>query len=295
MPLYVIRFLEFVAMFTLLGWSVYLPYRSGQIYYGGIVTMMMGSYASAYLVRDLGLPFGLALLAAIGIGAAVAYLIGRGIARLGIFTTIIATIALIFITQTVIRNLEFLGGVHGFFYIPGVPYLGAVAWTAVVIIGFFIYRLDHSRIGRALEVTSISEDLSSSLGVDIYRLRVFLQTFAGIMGAIAGVIYAFAVSVVTVTVFSFSLVLFAICFVFVGGRTNMWGTLVFAPILWSISIFLPPAIASWKNIIYGGLLVLILILRPEGVIDRQLLQAVSLKSQAWLKRLKPVRKIEEVS
>lgn len=292
MTLTAISFLTFVAIYILLSWAYYLPYRSGQIYVAFVVTMLLGAYSSAYLVRDMGWPFPLASLTAVGIGALASYVMGLGLARLRILQVNVATLALIFIAQTVVRNLDFLGGNVGLFYIPQVTYLLAFAWVAVVIIGVFIYRLEQSRIGRALEVIAIDEGLASSLGVNIRKLRVFTQTCSGILGAIAGVIYAFAMNTIQVTAFSFGLLLSIICFVFIGGTTSMWGIAVFVPILWAIGIFLPPGIAAWKYCIYGILLVVILVLRPQGAIDRPVLRALSLQSRAWLRRLRGLRTIK---
>jgi len=247
--------------------------------------MAIGGYFSAYVVRDLGWPFGLALIAAVGIGALATFVPALGLGRVPAFTTVIATIALIFIVQTVIRNLEFLGGTHGIFNIPKVGYLLPLMYVALVIIGFFIYRLDHSRLGRAMEVIFVDPQAAASLGVDLYKLRIFLQTAAGAMGALAGVFYAFALSSIQVQAFGFSLLLSLYCFLFVGGYTTMWGTIAFVPALWSISVLLPTAIAAWKDIIYGSLLIAIMILRPEGIIDKSVIGAISSKSQAWLGQL----------
>lgn len=293
MTLTAISFLTFVAIYILLSWAYYLPYRSGQIYVAFVVTMLMGAYSSAYLARDMGWPFPLAFLTGVGIGALSSYVMGLFLARMRILQVNVATLALIFIAQTVVRNIDFLGGTVGMFHIPRVTYLLAFAWVVVVITGVFIYRLEHSRLGRALEVINVNEGLASSLGIDIRKSRLFIQTCSGILGAIAGVIYSFAINAIQPTAFGFGLLLSIICFVFIGGTTSLWGVVVFVPILWSIGIFLPPAIAAWKYCIYGIMLVAILTLRPQGAIDRPVLRVLNLQSRAWLRRLGVVRTIKE--
>lgn len=285
-----VAYLEFIAIFILLGWGTYLVWRVGQVYNGAVFTMAIGAFFSAYVVRDLGWPFGLALIAAVGIGALAAFVLALRMARMPAFTVAITTIAAIFIAQTVIRNLEFLGGAHGFFNIPEVEYLLPMSYVALVIIGFFIYRLDHSRLGRAMEVIFVDPDIAASLGIDTYRLRIFLQVAAGAMGALAGVFYAFAVGTIHPINFGLSILLSVFCFVFIGGYTTMWGVVVFAPILWAVGAFLPLAIAAWKDIIFGSLLIIILILRPEGVIDKNVVRAISTGSQAWLRQVRGLRK-----
>lgn len=283
MSLAVTSFLEFVAIFILLTWGIYLVYRVGQLNNGVVFTMSIGAYFSAYVARDLGWPFGLALIGAVAVGALCAFLPALRFARMRAFTMAIATIALIFIGQAVISNLSFLGGIYGFYKIPKVENLLPMAYAAVVIIGFFIYRLEHSRLGRATEVVFTDLDVAASFGIDVYKLRIILQTVAGAISALAGVFYAFSMGTLQVKTFGFSFLLYLYCFLFVGGSTTMWGAVALTPILWSITVFLPGAIAEWKDIIYGTLLIAMLILRPNGLINKEVIR--SIRSRPWLRQL----------
>lgn len=279
MSLTLTSFLQFVAVFILLSWALYLVYRVGQIYNGPVFTMLIGAYFSAYVVRDLGWPFGLALFTSTIIGAVASFIPALRLGRASAFATAIATIALVFIGQAVIRNLEFLGGSFGFFHIPTIDYLLPMSYVAVFVIGFLIYRLDQSRIGRAMEMTFADPDLAAITGVDVFRLRVCFQTIAGAIGALAGVFYAFHIHTIFVTDFGLDMLLTLFCFLFVGGYTTMWGPVFSTPALWAISIFLPGEIATWKGAIYGILLVTMLIIHPSGVIDKRLIRIVRSKCQ----------------
>ena len=221
MPLATVQFLELVGIFILLAWGIYSVYRIGQLDNAPIYTMAIGAYCSAFLARDMGWPFGLALVAAVGLGALAAFLPALALGRAPGFATAIATIALIFIAQTVIRNIPGLGGATGLFHIPPVEYLLIVEYVAVIVVGIFIHRLEHSRIGGAMGVTFVDRDVAASLGINAYKLSVFLQVFAGALGALAGVFYAFAVSVIRVSHFVFSLLLSVNAFLFVGGSRTM--------------------------------------------------------------------------
>jgi len=57
--------------------------------------------------------------------------------------------------------------------------------------------------------------------------------------------------------------------IFVGGYSTMWGTVLAAPLLYGIPLLFPPEIASWRIVIYGALLILVLVLKPEGFITRR--------------------------
>jgi branched-chain amino acid transport system permease protein len=238
----------------------------------------------------MGWPFGLALVAAVGLGALAAFLPALALGRAPGFTTAIATIALIFIAQTVIRNIPGLGGATGLFHIPPVEYLLIVEYVAVIVVGIFIHRLEHSKMGGAMGITFVGRDIAASLGIDAYKLSVFLQVFAGALGALAGVFYAFAVSIIRVSHFGFSLLLSVYAFLFVGGSRTMWGPVVFTPILWALTVFLPRGVAEWKDIIFGALLVIVLVFRPNGVIDRKLMREINIKGQNLVSMLTGSRK-----
>ena len=47
-------------------------------------------------------------------------------------------------------------------------------------------------------------------------------------------------------------------------------TVLSAPVLYGVPLLFPPEIASWRIVIYGALLILVLVLKPEGLaaIDR---------------------------
>jgi ABC-type branched-subunit amino acid transport system permease subunit len=114
----------------------------------------------------------------------------------------------------------------------------------------------------------------------------------GAMGGLAGAIWAPLTRYVSVDSFGFFALVLIVCFIFVGGYTTMWGPVVFVPILYGLILNLPTAIAQWGNVIFGGLLMLILVVRPEGVIDRRVLQVLVVlqwksDSQLWGKMRHP--------
>jgi branched-chain amino acid transport system permease protein len=274
--LYLTYYLQFVAVFILLTWALYIPFRAGLLYNGCVYCMAIGGYFAAFAMRDLGWPFGLALLAAMVVGGLLGFLPALGFTRTKGIATAIGSIALIFIIQSVLRNLEFLGGVRGFHDIPRVDYLLLITYLFVLLIGFFIYRLDHSRLGRAMEAMCVDSELAATMGVDIRKIGVLLLTISSVIGALAGVIFAVAVRTIYPNTFDFTLLLYIWTMLFIGGRYTMWGTLIAVPILWGLPQWLPSAITEYTKIAYGALLVIVIIMRPEGIVNRHLLNRLAI-------------------
>jgi len=272
-----INFLQMTAIYILLGWGVYINYRMGQLYYGNVPMMAIGAYVSAFIVVNIGWPHWLAILIAFGVGMLISFIIALGLARAEAFGTAIATMGLLFIVQTIIRNLELVGAMYGLINIPKVSYLPLVTWATVFIVGFIIYKIDRCRLGRAMETSFVDRDLADTLGINRYWLGVFSQTFAGTIGALAGCYYAFTIAALRPDHFNFAILLRLIAFVFIGGAQTMWGVVFFTPILWGIAAFVPSEIAAWREMIFGVLLIVILLIRPEGIIDRQLIRVINNK------------------
>jgi branched-chain amino acid transport system permease protein len=272
MSLYLTYYLQFVAVFILLTWALYIPFRAGMLYNGCVYCMAIGGYFAAFAMRDLGWPFWPALLGALALGALFGFLPALGFTRTKGIATAIGSIALIFIIQSVLRNLEFLGGVRGFHDIPQVEHLLLITYILVLLVGFFIYRLDHSRIGKAMEAMCVDQELAATTGINIRRVGILLLTLSSVIGALAGVIFAVAVRTIYPDSFDFSLLLYIWTMLFIGGRYTMWGTLIAVPILWGLPQWLPSSIAEYTKIFYGAILVIVIVTRPEGIVSRGLLR-----------------------
>lgn len=274
MSLSMMYYLLFVAVFILMTWATYLPFRAGQLYNGPIYCMAIGGYFSAFVVRDLGWPFGLALIATVAVAAIMGFLPALGFCRTTGLVTAMASIALIYIIQAVIRNLDFLGGSRGFWNIPEVEYLLPLAYGVVLIVGFFIYRFDHSRFGRAAEAMLVDPELAATMGIDIRWLSVALLTASSVIGALAGVIFAFTLGTIYPESFGFVLLLYIWSMMYIGGRYTMWGAIISVPILWGLPQWIPHAVAEYTNILYGALLIITIIVRPEGIVSRGMLRYI---------------------
>ena len=85
--------------------------------------------------------------------------------------------------------------------------------------------------------------------------------------------------------FTFHLVGILMTVIFVGGYSTLWGTVLAAPVLYGVPLLFPPEVASWRIVIYGALLILVLVLKPEGFITTRFVyphrtHAVAQRNQA---------------
>jgi len=279
LPIVLYYFLAFTAIYILMCWTLYLPYRVSQLHFLPVACMAIAAYFGGFAAREWDWPLVLILLVGIGIGAFVAFIPSLAIGKAPCFTVVIVGLTYIFIVKTVIENWELVGGTVGFFGIPSVEHLLPITYLLLTIVGFFIYRIDHSRLGRAASVVFVDKDVAATLGVNVKNLGMFYQIIAGAIGGMAGVLYAFLIGSLFPEFFTFHIIGALMCMLFVGGYTTMWGVVVSAPILGGLPLLLPSAVASWRQVIYGVLLVLIILLRPEGLISKRMLSILKRKNK----------------
>jgi branched-chain amino acid transport system permease protein len=276
LPLY--YYLAITAVNVLMSWALYLPYRVGHLHFITIANMAISGYAAGWMVMSLHVPFGWALLAGFALGGIIGFVVSLFIGDAPTFAVVIVGFTFIYITRTVIENTPAVGATLGMFGLPGIAanpaahraLILAILYGMVLLFGFLIWRFDHSRLGRAASAVFTDKDLAASLGVDSRKLGMLLQTASCVIAGGCGVLYGFIYKSFHLDFFTFHLVGIFMTVIFVGGYATQWGTVVAAPILYGVPLLFPPAIQSWRIVIYGAALILVLVLKPEGFITRRL-------------------------
>ncbi len=241
-----------------------------------VANMAISAYFAALMAINFSWPFWLLLILGTILGAFTGWLVSNAIGDAPCFAVVIVGFTLIYLTKTVIENVSAFGGPLGIFSIPKVLSVSSsnrtllliVVYALVIITGFLINRFEHSRLGRAASTIFIDRDLAVSFGVDVKKMGMFLQSWASAIGGMSGVMYAFIMRSVSPNHFTFHLIGICMTMLFVGGYTTMWGALLAAPILWGFPLILPESLQSWNIVIYGVLLIVVLVIKPEGLITR---------------------------
>lgn len=276
LPLY--YFLTVTAINILMSWALYLPYRVAHLHFLTVANMAISGYLGGWLVQSLGFSFWAALPIGFVAGGLIAWVLSLFISDAPTFTVVIVGFTFIYITRTVIENTPAVGATLGMFGLPlvaGSPAMHRWAllillYALVLVVGFLIHRFEHSRLGRAASAVFVDKDLATSFGVDIKKLGRLLQVFSSAVAGGCGVIYGFLYRSFHLDFFTFHLVGLFMTIIFVGGYATMWGVVVAAPALYGLTLLFPPAVASWRIVIYGAILVAVLVLKPEGFITRRL-------------------------
>ncbi len=262
-------FSVFTAIYILMGWSLYLPYKIGHLHFLPISIMAICAYFAGFASREVHWPFPFILIAGIVIGFIISYSVAKLIGDAPSFSVVIVGLTFIFIVKTIIENCDRLGGSIGFFHIPSVNYLIVWTYLFLLIVGYVILRVDNSQVSREAAVMFEDRILAASLGIKRKELVIFFHSLSGMISGLSGVLYALLIGGLAVDFFGFGMIGVLMTILFVGGHSSMWGVVLAAPLLGGIPILLPNKLIVWKQVIYGGLLMTMILFQPDGLINRK--------------------------
>ncbi len=251
---------------------------TGQFSLGHAGFMAVGAYLSAAVTTYLGpwwfgahsptawqehLLFLLALLTG-GAAAAFAGLL-VGIPSLRLRGDYLALVTLGFgeIIRVLLQNFEPLGGALGLNGIPPYTTLPWVVACAFVTL-YCVTTLVHSTYGRGFLATRDDEIASASVGLDTPRYKIAAFVIGAFFAGTAGGLYGHFKMTITPTGFDFTKSIEIVVMVILGGMGHTIGVIL-AAILLTLLPELLRDFAEYRMIIYSVLLIVLMILRPEGL------------------------------
>ncbi|GIJ12436.1 branched-chain amino acid ABC transporter permease [Micromonospora andamanensis] len=140
-----------------------------------------------------------------------------------------------------------------------------LAITVVLLMVFAVRRLEHSRVGRSWLAIREDEDAAAVMGVYPFKFKLWAFAIGAALGGFAGFLFASRYAFIDPTQFNVNLSILFVAMVVVGGSGNMVGVSVGAVLL----AYLPERfreIADYRWLAFGLAMVLVMILRPQGLI-----------------------------
>ncbi|SCG46139.1 branched-chain amino acid ABC transporter permease [Micromonospora coxensis] len=140
-----------------------------------------------------------------------------------------------------------------------------LAITVVLLMVFAVRRLEHSRVGRAWLAVREDEDAAAVMGVYPFKFKLWAFAIGAALGGLSGFLFASRNAFIDPTQFNVNLSILFVAMVVVGGSGNMVGVSLGAVLL----AYLPERfreIADYRWLAFGLAMVLVMILRPQGLI-----------------------------
>ena len=294
--------LVFTGVNIVAAYSFYAPFKTGQVSLGQAGFMAIGAYASAVLTQKFGLPFAAALPVAGVAAGVIGILVGFPALRIKGIYLLLLTLGFAEIVQVVTLSWDFVGGAQGFRQIPFVPSILEYVVCLIIVLVLFFARLERSSLGRAMDAVHQDEAVAEVMGLDVVRIKLLAFGLGAAIAGLAGALYAHHATYIDSNTFNIMVAVEILMFVIVGGSSTYWGPLLGAsfltllpeflrslrdwlelvPVAWTdffpmnrIYDFLRDAL-DFENakrlIVYGIIIMVMMILRPDGLLTRDSLR-----------------------
>jgi ABC-type branched-subunit amino acid transport system permease subunit len=148
-----------------------------------------------------------------------------------------------------------------------------LALVLMVVSFAFVRRLERSWIGLAMDAVRLDETAAACYGLNVARWKVLAFTLGNFLAGIAGAAYGHVLGFIAPNNFAFGDSLVLVSIVLLGGIGNPWGVAIAAAFV----VILPEkfqVIQEYRFVLYAGLVILILLFRPAGLLPRQLREYV---------------------
>ena len=281
---YLLHILILIGIYVILSVSLNLIVGySGMLSIAHAAFYGVGAYVAALMAIEFHSPFLANIICAVILSGLLGALVGIPSLRIRDDYFAIATFAFQVITFSIMNNwVSLTSGPMG---LPGIPQPTLFGWEINNHIDFLLlvsilcvvtlwisHKIVSSPFGRVLKAIREDEVFAQAMGKNVASYKVLIFVIGAGMASVAGVMYAYYISFIDPTSFTIMESIFIISIVIIGGAGNIWGSVLGAAVL----VILPEALrflgmpssiaANMRQIIYGALLVIFMLFRPQGFI-----------------------------
>lgn len=220
-----------------------------------------------------------ACFAAVILAVIVAYVVGGPVLKLKGHYLAMATLGFgiivnkLVLATTVLGAADGLSDVPAFKVFPGLQVSGGmtvvvknyyIAWGLVILGMIILMNLIDSRVGRALRAIHSAEDAANAMGVNTSKYKLNIFVLSAVYAAVAGVFLTHYNGGIGPSEASIMKSVRYVAIVAVGGMANLWGALSMGVLLNYLS--LRGYFGSYDDAVFGGILILIMLFAPEGLV-----------------------------
>ncbi|SDF55030.1 ABC transporter permease subunit [Halorientalis regularis] len=265
---------------------------TGVLSFGQVAFFAVAGYTYGIVGINVAGPLGTmaGLFVAVGVAALFAAVLGYFMFYGGvsdvyvtIMTLVVVLVLKTFLDQTAGDKWTIgeaaLGGFNG---MPGIPDLALgigepflvfddftlfyAALLALLVTYLGLRALLNSDYGRVMVAIREDEDRTEMLGYDVKRVKLTVFTFGGALAGLSGVLYVTYFNYISPSELSLTAASLPVIWVAVGGRKTLLGPIVATVAIERLGLFLSVNVGDWAFVINGLLLLVIVLLLPEGLV-----------------------------
>jgi len=248
----------------------------GLLSFGHAAFFGSASYIAAHTMKHWGITPEVALLLGTAGGAALGLVFGwLAIRRTGIYFAMV-TLALSQIVYFYAMQAPWTGGEDGIQGVPRGHLFGLVDLEdgirlyyfvfAVFLLGLgVIYRTVHSPFGHVLQGIRENEARMVSLGYKVQRYKLLAFVLSAALAGLAGAAKSLVFQLASLTDLFWGMSGEVVLMTLVGGLGTVFGPVVGAFVLVTMSLYLAP-FGAWMTVIQGSIFILCVMFLREGIV-----------------------------
>jgi branched-chain amino acid transport system permease protein len=257
--------------------SVYIILATGQLSLGNAAFMAIGAYLTSYLTVEAGVPITPALVIAAATAGLIGVIVGFPALRLKGIYLAMATLGFGEMMRSFFINFSAMGGSGGFHGMKHISVGYIWVWAGGILVALML--VERSRVWLEMQAVHDDETAAGLIGLNTVAIKVGAFGIGAAVAAISGGLFAHHHVYIEPGNFGFERSIDFVLAAILGGSTLGLGSLVGAVLLTFLPEFLRP-IADWRLAAFGALLILVLLVRRQGILDRALLRGLTLRGQA---------------
>ena len=277
---------QVIGIHTLLGFSAWCVLQTGQVsmLQGGFFAI--GAYSAGMLTTMWQWPILPALLVGGLLAGIVAVIVGFPALRVKGLMLVVATMAFAEVVRLGFFNLTWqvsspdgMIGPDGSLGFGGIRYFPSNGWSTlevcvfiwilVAIVFLVLGWLDRSRAGIIWRAVGEDELAAQSVGINLTTAKVSAFGVGGVIAGLAGGVFAHYATHIEHSNFNILLATFAIAYPIIGGLASLWGVLLAAAFVQGFLIEGLRFLGDWRSLLFGALIVVVMLVRPDGVLRRR--------------------------
>ncbi|MBC7804166.1 MAG: branched-chain amino acid ABC transporter permease [Candidatus Parcubacteria bacterium] len=256
--------------------------------YGGLISIAhpiffaLAGYCSAIISMQFGVPIPLAIIAGTLFSTLLSVALSLPSLRVSGDYLLIASIGFQLGFVEVIKNIEAAGAASGLTGIPPLfsgplrsPAFVVTIFIVAALVVWLVHRMTHGDYGRAIQAMRDDEECFLSLGRNATAIKAAIFAVGSGIAGLAGALYAHYSQFLSPEQFGIIQSGLILTMVVVGGMGTTWGPVVGALLLTALPqaitfLNLPTSImAPLQGMLYTGLVLIFLFLRPAGLVGRK--------------------------
>lgn len=297
---YAIFALGYTLIFSILG---IINFAHGAIFtLGAYFTYVLigGAFGFNGVLANLALPIGLPFALALILGSTLAGLVGVAVERIAFrplrrrrSDALLTVVSSLGVAVLIVNLIQYLVGAEIYTF-PANPYGNLPAainfgtaenpipvrsvqviifGVSVVILVILTYLINATKFGKAMRAVAEDPVTASLLGIDPDRFIVLTFFISSFLGGLAGTLVGSSVSIAG-PYFGITFGLKGLAVIVLGGLGSIPGAVLGGLVIGLVEAFVPADYSAYKDAAAFGLLFVMLLIRPQGLLGRRSIQKV---------------------